>query len=336
MAVDFNGNAWTNHAVANPNRTYAKVDTRTGVVTNFKVAGGKDGLLRGSHGMTIGPDGIIWMNVFAGEPTDSDGTSGIGSLGRLDPRTEKFEMFAPKGMNGVGGHLEVDGKGKVWMVTERGALRFDPETKQFTEFKSSVGEGERFGTYGLGADSEGNGWWALITHDKVGFSDVKTGTAATVTMARRKEMDALVTPADRQFYATFGEASGANANIGFPWAQAPRRLGGDKSGSVMWVANWWGQNMAEIDIHTHAVKYHPAPIPYSGPYDVEVDDHHVPWISLRNSDRVAKIDPKSGEWTVYLLPTLGTEARHITVDRRTGDVWLPYSRTSKVARLQFR
>src|SRR5262249_1631718 len=72
MAVDFNGNAWVNHAVANPNRTYAKVDTHTGRVTNFKVTGGKDGLLRGSHGMTIGPDGIIWMNVFAGEPTDSD------------------------------------------------------------------------------------------------------------------------------------------------------------------------------------------------------------------------------------------------------------------------
>ena len=76
--------------------------------------------------------------------------------------------------------------------------------------------------------------------------------------------------------------------------------------------------------------------PGSIPYDVEVDNNHVPFVTLRNADRVGKFDPASGQWTIYLLPTLGTEARYITVDRTKGDVWLPYSRTSKAARLQFR
>jgi streptogramin lyase len=338
MAVDSTGNVWINHAVANKTRTYAKLDTKTGEVTNFKVPGGKDGFLRGSHGMTTGPDGIIWMNVFAGEPTDSDGTSGVGSLGRLDPRTGTFAMFAPPaGMDGVGGHLEVDGKGKLWAVTGRGALRFDPDTKQFTEFKSpTMMASQRAGTYGLGADADGNGWWAVITHDRVGVSDVKTGTASEIQFAPRQDMMELVTPADRDFFNTFGDASGANANIGFPWAQAPRRLGGDKNGHVMWVGNFWGQSLAEVDIHTKQVTYHAVPLPYSGPYDVEVDNNHVPFVTLRNADRVGKFDPKNGQWTIYLLPTLGTEARYITVDRTKGDVWLPYSRTSKAARLQFR
>jgi streptogramin lyase len=59
-------------------------------------------------------------------------------------------------------------------------------------------------------------------------------------------------------------------------------------------------------------------------------------VTLRNSDRVGKFDPATQQWTIYLLPTLGTEARHITVDRTRNEVWLPYSRTSKAARLQFR
>lgn len=338
MAVDFNGNVWTNHAVANKTRTYAKLDTKTGRVTNFKVPGGVGGFLRASHGMTIGPDGIIWMNVFAGQPTDSDGTSGVGSLARLDPKTESFQLFAPpKGMEGVGGHLEVDGKGKVWTVTSKGALRFDPDTKQFTEFKSPTTMNSKgAGTYGLGADSQGNGWWAVITHDRVGVSDITTGEVREIQFAPRTEMMELVTPEDKKFFDTFGDATGVNANVGFPWAQAPRRLGGDKTGRTMWVGNFWGQSLSEIDIETKQVTYHRVPLPYSGPYDVEVDNNHVPFVSLRNSDRVGKFDPVTKQWTIYVLPTLGTEARHITVDKRTGDVWLPYSRTSKAARLQFR
>src|SRR5437868_7047486 len=82
-------------------------------------------------------------------------------------------------------------------------------------------------------------------------------------LAPREDMRRLVSAEDKRFYDTFGSASGPTANIGFPWAQAPRRLGGDPKGHVMWVANWWGQNLAEIDIRTRAVTYHDAPIPYS-------------------------------------------------------------------------
>jgi streptogramin lyase len=338
MVVDFDGHAWFNDSVTNMNRSYARLDPKTGRVTWFKIPGGREGFLRGSHGMTIGPDGIIWMNVFAGEPTDADGTSGVGSLGRLDPRTEKFEIFSPpKGMNAVGGHLEVDGKGKVWTVTRQGALRFDPDTRQFTEFTSPTpGSRPYASNYGLGADAEGNGWWAIITYDKLGVGDAKTGRSMEIPLRSRPEMVELATAQDREFYRSFGGASAQNANIGLLWSQAPRRLGGDQKGHTMWVANWWGQNLAEVDIRTHKVTYHPVPIPYSGPYDVEVDNNHVAWVSLRNADRVVKFDPSTQQWTVYLLPTLGTEARNITVDRPRGEVWVPYWRTSKLARLQFR
>jgi streptogramin lyase len=84
------------------------------------------------------------------------------------------------------------------------------------------------------------------------------------------------------------------------------------------------------------VAYYDLPVPYASAYDLRVDKNHNVWVTLRNADRVGKFDPETKKWTVYQLPTLGTECRNISVDLVTGDVWLASWRTSKIIRLQFR
>jgi hypothetical protein len=341
MAIARDGNIWTNDLINNKIRTYTKIDVKTGEVKNFPVAVGREGYVRGSHGMTTGPDGIIWLNLFAGAGMQNDPEidGGLGGLGRIDPTTEKLEIFTPPpGMAGVGAHLEVDVNNKVWASTSTGAIRFDPETKQFTQFKSATPGSRRYAsTYGVAGDSEGNGWWAIITADKVGFADVKTGKTGEVELPPEPALVELMTKEDRAFYEKeVGDLSGLNANVLLPWAQAPRRLGGDPKGKVIWVGNFFGHTLAEIDIRTHKVTYHKPPLPFSGPYDVETDNNSVAWVALRHADRLGKFDPRTQQWTVFLLPTLGAEPRYVTVDRPRGDVWLAYSRTPKVARIQTR
>jgi streptogramin lyase len=53
---------------------------------------------------------------------------------------------------------------------------------------------------------------------------------------------------------------------------------------------------------------------------------------------VGRFDPKTEQWTEYMLPTRGAESRHIAVLDKGGQttVVVPYWRSSKVARLQFR
>ena len=339
MAVDFNGTIWTNDLMGNKVRTYVKVDPKTGHVTNFGVPA-KDGYMRGSHGMVIGRDGYVWLNLFAGAGlrNDPEIDGGQGSLGRIDPNTDELTIFTPPaGVSGVGGHLNIDGKGKVWASTRTGALRFDPDTEQFTEFRSETATSGGGATYGVAGDADGNGWWAIITADTLGVSDLATGEAREVRLDPQTEIAELMTSEDRRFYReTFGELSGFNANVGLLWAQAPRRLGGDPTGRVVWSANFWGQSLAAIDIRTHEVTLHPAPIPFSGPYHVDVDEDHAAWVALRSGDRIGRLDPRTQQWTTYLLPTLGAEPRFITVDRPTGDVWVTYARTGKLARLQMR
>ena len=53
-------------------------------------------------------------------------------------------------------------------------------------------------------------------------------------------------------------------------------------------------------------------------------------------DVLMKLDPKSGQWTVYRMPATGCETRSIFVDRRRDEVWLPCDRTARVVRVQFR
>ena len=341
VTTDFLGNAWiTSSAQLGDVRSYAKVDTKTGKVTNFIIPG-EDGYARSSHAITTSSDGIIWFNL---RPR---------SLARLDPRTETLDIFnPPESMIGCagGGHVEVDGKEKVWCGTEIGALCFDPVTREFTEFDSvtpgidkRINPHDNEAVYGIAADADGNGWWAEIGEDSLGFSDIETGKSGAVRL-RPSEMVEVLTDQDRKYYAgVYADkpenrlARSDRTNINAPGAVSPRRMGGDHTGSVIWAAEWWGQKLAKVDIHTHQVSYYPIPIPNANIYDVDVfeKDHSV-WATLRNGDRAAKFDPKAGKWTVYMLPTLGAEARNINVDQVTGDVWLAYYRTSKAARLQFR
>ena len=169
-----NGNIWFSYNVPNPIATVGRVDAQTGEVKWFKVDG-LHGLAANGHGITRDQQGNMWFHVSPGVE------GGPGRLVKIDPATEKMEVYSPPpGMDGpttVAGTIDVDGKGKIWATTGPGAVRFDPDTKQFTDFKSPVyknadGIGN---TYGLAADGDGNGWWAQMNMDVVTKGDIETG-----------------------------------------------------------------------------------------------------------------------------------------------------------------
>ena len=321
-AVDDDGNVWITDSVANDFRTLAKVDPRTGQVTGFKLTAADGRRARNSHGITKARNGILWFDT-------------AGSLGRLDPTTETFELYTPPQPLRVGGSPQEDGKGNIWIGTRHGALKFDPETQDFTYFQNkTIGDGQ---TYGTAADRLGNGWWAQFNMDIVGHANGTTGVVEEVLMQPPGAMDRedLLTPADRDFFHRIG-ALRFSGNVYNPGAQAPRRLSADPNGDAVWVANWWGSNLAKIDIHTRETTYHRLPID-AHPYATVVDRNHMVWTNLGDDDSVAKFDPTTEEYTIYKLPSIGTELRHIAVDDTGGpDVWVVYREASRAARIQFR
>jgi len=145
-----------------------------------------------------------------------------------------------------------------------------------------------------------------------------------------------MTEEDRKFYERKDNLGPLSINTSAPWDRTPRRLGADPSEPYVWAADFYGQDLAQVNTRTLEVKYHDLPIKYASPYGVKVSKNHVVWTALRNADRVGSYDSKTDKWTVYQLPTVGSECRDITIDEKTGEVWLPSWRTSKAFRLQFR
>jgi virginiamycin B lyase len=320
VQIDNNGNAWLTDSVNNDFRTIVKLDPKTGSVKGFKVTA-PSGRASSAHGIGRDKDGIMWFDTG-------------GMLARLDPATETFEFFRPPfgSPSTTSGQVDIAPNGNVWMSARRGALMFDPKAKRFTFFQDkTIGDGQ---TYGATSDANGNGWWTQFNMDMVVHADVATGQTFEFPMRPPDRMEVVLTPEDREFYHNIGgdRYSGTFAR---PGAQAPRRLSSDKNGTSVWVANWWGNNLAKIDTKTKKVTYHKLPI-NANPYNTVVDKNHAVWTNLMSDDAVAKFDPKTEQWTIYKLPSVGTELRHIGFDDQRGEVWVPYRESDRAARLQFR
>ena len=325
---DHDGNLWFTSNVPTRHLTIGKIDTKTGAVTPFKIDAA-NGLAAVTHGMTRDPSGALWFNVNPGR----------GGLGRVDPKTGQIEVFIPpQSMSPTGGATTVDydGKGRIWSSAPDGALRFDPESKTFTEFKSVTfktpnGNGV---TYGMAADRDGNGYWAEMIIDTIGVGEGATGKPSEIKLPPvQAELDRV----PEELRKTYAGVFAPDFNTPFPWSQGPRRMGTDKNGDVLWIGNSWGGSLGRIDTKTKQLSFVPLPENLQ-PYHVTVDRNHNAWTNLWMTDRVARYDPAADKWTVFDLPTRGSEVRYISLDERNGttQVVLPYFRTRKVAVMTLR
>ena len=326
--VDPQGFVWIVYgdADAPASRTYGRLDPTTGKLTDYKIIGA-NGAVLGSHGVKVDEKGRVWFNA-GGD---------LQMIDSKDPSLTVHSFHPPRGMGTVGGHLQITPQGYIWAASN-GGLMFDPATQNFRRFDHPKPGGQ---TYGVGADSDGNGWWAQMSgqlYDEIGRSDLKTGKSSAIVLDPIPGMKELASPADLDMY----KWAGAEINAAPWWAEGPRRLGGDKVGN-MWVSDWWGNDLARIDIKTNAV----TKIPYVGPsgnkehvgvYQPVVDKNGMVWLNLMTADRVARYDPKTNTWTEFLLPNRGTETRHMAVDNFKPQVeaWTPYWRTNQMARIQIR
>ena len=107
------------------------------------------------------------------------------------------------------------------------------------------------------------------------------------------------------------------------------------NGNHVWIGNSFGGNLARVDINTKQVTLVPFPNPEAHqPYQVSVDKNHNVWTHLWSTDKVAKFNPATSQWTLFDLPNRGTESRHLSLLERDGQpmqIIVPYYRTRKVA-----
>src|ERR1700722_7463987 len=317
----------------NPNRlmTVGEVDTKTGAVKFLKVDG-PGGRAATAHGLVRDGEGNFWFDVNPGRR----------SLGKLDPKTDKITVYqTPNSMSPLGGAvtMDVDGKGKIWASAPDGVLRFDTVTETFTDFKSLTPFKNAKGTnstYGAAGDRDGNGWWAQMAFDTIGKADVATHSTSEVVLPSLKDEMARIPASAKAFYDGFNQLT---VNNPLPWSEGPRRMGTDKNADILWVGNSWGASLARIDIKTLQTTIVPFPDPAYQPYHIAVDKNHNVWANMWTTDRIARYNPTTAEWTFFDTPVRGTEIRHVSLLELPGQdtqVTVPLYRNSKMGAMTLR
>jgi streptogramin lyase len=328
--IDADGrNVYFTCNVPNNVLTLGKFDLASGAFTPIKV-NGANGRAAPAHGMTRDPNGTIWFNVNPGK----------GGLARIDTRTDKIEVFIPpEGMAPTGGATTVDydGRGMIWVSSPTGALRFDPASEKFTEYKSPTAKSATGGvglTYGVAADRDGNGYWAQMAIDTVGIGDGKYGTAKELKLPPNAAARDRLPPEEIAFYDSVGAPDFSNP---VPYAQGPRRMGTDKNDDVLYVGNSWAGTLSRINTRTQELTTIPLPA-FRKPYQIAVDSRHNAWLNIWMTDQVLKYDPAANAFTAFDLPTRGSEVRYVSLYEKDGQmkVVLPSYRTRKVTVMSFR
>jgi virginiamycin B lyase len=318
VAVDKGGFVWFADD-ATPGRTLAKLDPSTGKITDYMLAD-QNNAAESSHALVFDKAGNIWFaNGTEGSPT------------KFDPETGKFFKYPrPKDFPFSGDFITMDTKGNVWSPHREGAYKLEPLTGKYTNFAMGPGKAN----YDIAADDEEKVWISQPGGNDMEMIDSRSGKIERVDLSPVISQDYEVTAKDRELAAGLE----LTPNTATPLDKGPRRSAADRDGDFIWVCEFFADRLAKIDARTKKITEYPLPHRFSQPYSATVAKDHAVWITMLNSDRIAKFDPATEKFTEYVLPTRGTEIRHIQVDSSTTPptVWLPYDRTNKIARIQFR
>jgi len=330
-APDLDGNLWFAAVAPNKTMSVGRIDAKTGALTPFRIDAA-NGNAANVHGLIRDGEGVIWFNAWMPK----------GGLAKVDPKTEKISVYMPpEGISHIDGPvtLDYDSRGGIWAGTNDGALRFDPATETFTEFKSVNPRGPNNAagqTYGIAGDKDGNGYWSQMAFDTIVKANLATGETTELKLPPLKDEMARSTAADNRFYATYGPR---DIGTPFPWSQGPRRMGIDRERGIIWVANSWSGTLSRVDAKTLQTTFIPLPNTFTNqPYAAIPDKDQNIWTPLWTTDQIAKYDSRAGTWTMFDLPTRGTEVRIPALLERLDNVEVvfAYARSSKIAVLTVR
>jgi len=274
VAIDPHGNGWVGERIGRLGR----LDPKTLEFTEVPIPEGParaDSQRLGNP--QIDAKGELWM---------PDGPNGRWL--NYDINTAKFTAYEwPKDLRGgAGGNtMLIHPNGTIWATGANQARMLNPVTKQFKEYEtpSYLATQEPTGAYGMTVAGDGSVWWAEDQADRMVRVDPATGKS-------------------EEFKIPFD---------GFAY---PRRMSHDARGDV-WVGLWNAGRLMKVDYETKQMTLYAPPTETPGTYSVSVDrKNNLIWVSEQQADKIARFNPKTGEWVEFPLPDSESDPRRIEVD----------------------
>ncbi|MGA2892373.1 MAG: carboxypeptidase regulatory-like domain-containing protein [Xanthobacteraceae bacterium] len=281
VVLDKDGNVWYTDF---GEMFISKFDPKTLKLTEYPIKKFKPDSPVGLLSLDYDKEGKLWFDTMY-----------QGSLGCLDPKTGEIKYYPLDAkwnddrvqLNFVGLRHDVDGKVWTKSVGTQDIFRLDLASGQWEKFHPTdqLPAGRRYGMYQVISDSKNNLWMAEFEEGHLGKIDAKT---LQVT-----------------WYAT----PTANARA--------RRMEIDDQDRIL-VTEYRGNKAALFDPKTEQFTEYQLP-PGTFPYRAQFDRNGEIWASTMGTDRVVRLDPKSGEAEQYLMPS-DTNMRTVLLDNATTPV----------------
>ena len=281
ILVDKDGNVWYSDF---GEMAIGKFDPKTLKLTEYPLKTFKPKAPVGILSIEFDTKGKIWFDTMY-----------QGSLGCLDPKTGEISYYPlpPEWnddrvqLNFTGLHYEVDGKVWTKSVGTQDIFRIDLATGKWDKFHPTdqLPGVKHAGIYQVMANSKNNLWMAEFTEGHLGKIDAKTGEVT--------------------WFAT-------------PTAHArARRMEVDDHDNII-VTEYRGNKVAVFNTKTEQFTEYALP-QGTYPYRANFDKNGEIWASTMSTDRVVRMNPKTGEAEQYLMPS-DTNMRTVFVDNSTTPV----------------
>jgi virginiamycin B lyase len=271
------------------------LDPKTNSITEYPLPPVPANAVPGARDVVVDKEGNVWFSLRI-----ADGASVVG---KFEPKTQKYTQVD----GAYGQFLGLGGDGKLWTGTTI-FRRIDPAAMKVD---ASIDWGKspnypknaRIGCYQLQADSKGNPWCTGYFGSFIIGADAKTGeskffpTPKPASMPRRNRMDAQ----DR-----------------------------------IWFAEYTGDRLGMFDTKTEKFQEWDIPDKYATPYSASIQDAKGrAYVSSNMSERVYRVDTKTGEVATYQMPG-NFDSKKITIDPSTARpvVWMANTRSARIVRVE--
>jgi virginiamycin B lyase len=276
------------------------------------------------HDVAVDPHGNGWVSQRTGK------------LGRLDPKTLEYtEVSIPAGAAAddgqVLGNLQIDAKGQLWVPDGPNYrwLDYDVNTGKFTAYDwpkdnraDAGGNSMLIHPNGTIWETAGNQVRMLNTSTKeFKFFDTpsylatqKPNGAYGITVAGDGSVWWAEDMADRMSRIDPVTGKVEEYKIPFDGIAYPRRMSHDGRGDL-WVGLWNAGLLMKVDYETKQMTFFAPPTETPGTYSVTVDrKNNLIWVSEQMADKIARYNPKTGEWVEFPLPDSESDPRRLEID----------------------
>jgi streptogramin lyase/putative copper export protein len=211
----------------------------------------------------------------------------VGLFNPADGSTKQFKLPA----EGIITGLTIDNNDNLWMpvLDANKIVKFEPKTEKFTSYDIPTAEAAPLV---IMTDSQGGVWFAESAAGKIASIDVSSGKITEY--APKSKNQALGEPT-----SIFEDP---------------------KNPDTLYISEHTGHTVTAFNKILGTFHNYPSPNEAGAPFGMAMDKNGNLWIAEHVIDRIAVMDPRTGESKEAKIPISGSLIQYLTVDD-SGKIW---------------